>query len=32
MGEPNVDALLRKLTSRQLSEWLAYWRVEPFGE
>ena len=32
LGEPDVDGLLARLTSRQLSEWMAYGAVEPFGE
>lgn len=32
MGEPNVDAMLRKISSRQLTEWMAFSKLEPFGE
>ena len=28
----NVDALLDRLTSRQIAEWMAYYTIEPFGE
>ncbi len=28
----NVEAWKRKLTIRQLRHWMAYWRVEPFGD
>ena len=27
-----VEELLRRVTSRELSEWMAYYSVEPFGE
>ena len=32
MGEPDVDALARRLTGPQLTEWMAYWHLEPFGD
>jgi len=32
VGEIDVDALLARLTSRQLTEWMAFYRLEPFGE
>lgn len=31
LGCPNVDAMLREMTSRQLDEWIAYYQLEPFG-
>ena len=30
-GEPNPDRLLERIDSRQLSEWYAFYIVEPFG-
>lgn len=30
-GEPHPDFILNKLTSRQLTECIAYHRIEPFG-
>ena len=27
-----MDALLSRLSSRQISEWMAYYAIEPFGE
>lgn len=32
MGEVDVDALLARLSSRQISEWMAYYTLDPFGE
>ena len=32
MGEIDVDALLARLSSRQISEWMAYDSLDPFGE
>lgn len=32
MGEIDVDALLARLSSRQISEWMAYYTLDPFGE
>ena len=32
MGEVDVDALLARLSSRQISEWMAYYALDPFGE
>ena len=31
-GEWDVDGLKRRITVRQLKRWMAYWRVEPFGD
>lgn len=31
LGRADVDGLLSELTSRQLTEWMAYSRLEPFG-
>lgn len=31
LGEPNVDVLKRKITSRQFAEWMAFFRVEQYG-
>lgn len=31
LGYPHPDHLLRELTSKQLSEWMAYFMLEPFG-
>lgn len=28
----NVEAWKRKITVRQLKRWMAFWRVEPFGD
>lgn len=32
MGRPDVDGMLAEMTSSQFAEWLAFARVEPFGE
>lgn len=32
LGEGNVDELLERLTARQLRQWQAFWRLEPFGD
>jgi superfamily I DNA/RNA helicase len=32
VGEADVDALLERIPSRLLSEWMAYYSIEPFGE
>ncbi len=32
LGQPNVDVMLRSMTSRQLKEWLTFMEMEPFGE
>ncbi len=32
VGEVDVDALLARLTSWQISEWMAFYAIEPFGE
>lgn len=32
LGEPHPDHLYAKLTSRQVTEWQAYYSLEPFGE
>jgi hypothetical protein len=32
VGEADVDALLARITSEQLSEWMAFYMLEPFGE
>ena len=32
MGQVDVDGLLASLSSRQISEWMAYFSIEPFGE
>ena len=31
LGWPNVDAMLREMTSQQFDEWLAFYQLEPFG-
>lgn len=31
MGWPNVDAMMREMTSEQFDEWIAYYQLEPFG-
>ena len=31
LGYANPDAMLREMTARQLDEWIAYYRLEPFG-
>lgn len=28
----DVDALMKRVTLRQVEKWLAYWKVEPFGD
>ena len=28
----DVDALMKRITLRQVEKWLAYWKVEPFGD
>jgi hypothetical protein len=32
VGEVDVDALLARLTARQLTEWMAYYQLEPWGD
>lgn len=32
LGRVDVDRMLSELTAAQLQEWIAYSRVEPFGE
>jgi hypothetical protein len=32
LGFPHPDYLLPMLNSRQITEWQAYWEMEPFGE
>lgn len=32
MGIPNVDAMLESISGVQLTEWMAYADLEPFGE
>jgi len=32
VGEVDVDALLARLSSTQISEWMAYYALDPFGE
>lgn len=32
MGYPHPDYLLELLDSRQISEWMAYYAIEPFGQ
>lgn len=32
VGEADVDALLDRIPSHLLSEWMAYYSIEPFGE
>ncbi len=32
VGQVDVDALLSSISSRQLTEWMAYDQLEPFGE
>ena len=32
LGVPNVDRMLESISGRQLAEWMAYARLEPFGE
>jgi hypothetical protein len=32
VGQPNVDRMLRGMTTRQLTEWRAYADLEPFDE
>lgn len=30
-GRPDVDAMLESITSQEFDEWVAYYRLEPFG-
>jgi hypothetical protein len=32
MREPDVDGMLGRLTSRQLSEWMAFFNVHPYPD
>ena len=32
LGYPHPDILLEQITSRQLGEWIAYYRIDPWGE
>ena len=32
LGIGNVEGWKRRLTVRQLKRWMAFWRVEPFGD
>ena len=32
MGEPDVDAMLSRITASQFREWMAYMAIEPWGE
>jgi hypothetical protein len=32
MGEPDVDGMLGRISSRQIAEWMAFQQVSPFGE
>ena len=32
MCEPDVDALLRRMSSKKIAEWQAFWELEPFGD
>jgi hypothetical protein len=32
LGIWNVDALALHISSKQLAEWMAYYRIEPWGE
>lgn len=32
LGIANPEAWKRKLSVRQLKKWMAYWKVEPFGD
>lgn len=31
LGEPRVEAMLARLTARELATWMAYYRAEPWG-
>lgn len=31
LGEPHPDKLAEELTSQEFSEWIAFYRIEPFG-
>lgn len=31
-GEVDVDAMARKVSRRQLVEWMAFWTLEPWGD
>lgn len=32
LGIPFPEAFKKRITVRQLKRWMAYWRVEPFGD
>lgn len=32
MGEPDIEALQERITSRQFTRWIAFCRIDPFGE
>jgi hypothetical protein len=32
LGQPNVNLMLSGMTSRDLAEWMAFYRIEPHGE
>jgi hypothetical protein len=32
LGIWNVDGMLRRMSSRALTEWMAYYNLEPFGD
>lgn len=32
LGEPNVDHMLRRMSGAQLTEWMSFALMEPFGE
>lgn len=32
MGRVDVDQMLEQITPEQMDEWIAYYRIEPFGE
>jgi hypothetical protein len=32
VGEPDVEALKRRISRRQLARWFAFYRIEPWGQ
>lgn len=32
MGEPQVDALLARLSARDFHEWMAFYQIDPWGD
>lgn len=32
LGQPDVDGMLARMSSRQLTEWMIFYQLEPWGE